>query len=64
VDDAAGMTERSADAGATVIAQPVTTQWNSLNSRLQAPAGLQLTLFTELGSDPVRSRLAGPQAAD
>jgi len=64
VDDAAGMTERSADAGATVIAQPVTTPWNSLSSRLQAPAGLQLTLFTELGSDPVRSRLAGPQAAD
>lgn len=48
VDDAAETTHRLADAGARVIAEPVRTPWNSLNSRLEAPAGLQLTLFTEL----------------
>jgi lactoylglutathione lyase len=35
-------------AGATLIAEPRVTPWNSLNARLDAPAGLQLTLFTEL----------------
>ena len=48
VDDAAETTHRLADAGARVIGEPVRTPWNSLNSRLEAPAGLQLTLFTEL----------------
>ena len=38
-----------AGAGATVIAEPTVTPWNSLNARLDAPGGLQLTLFTELG---------------
>jgi lactoylglutathione lyase len=37
-------------AGATLIAEPTVTPWNSLNARLEAPAGLQLTLFTELGA--------------
>jgi hypothetical protein len=36
-----------ADAGATVLAEPRPTPWGSLNSRLEAPAGLQLTLFQE-----------------
>jgi lactoylglutathione lyase len=49
VDDSAAMTARLAAAGATVIAEPVVTPWNSLNARLEGPAGLQLTLFTELG---------------
>jgi len=48
VDDAAGMTARLTNAGARLIASPVTTPWNSLNSRLEAPAGLQVTLFEEL----------------
>jgi lactoylglutathione lyase len=48
VDDAEATTAALAGAGATVIARPVRTPWNSLNSRLDAPAGLQLTLFTEL----------------
>ena len=34
---------------AQVLAEPTRTPWNSLNSRLRAPAALQLTLFTELG---------------
>jgi predicted enzyme related to lactoylglutathione lyase len=48
VADAAVETARLAEAGATVIAEPVRTPWNSLNSRLEGPAGLQLTLFEEL----------------
>ncbi|HUG47599.1 MAG TPA: VOC family protein [Candidatus Limnocylindria bacterium] len=46
VDDTHAATERLALAGATVIAQPVPTPWGSLNSRLSAPGGLQLTLFS------------------
>jgi hypothetical protein len=34
-------------AGATVIAEPTRTPWASLNARLEAPADLQLTLFTD-----------------
>ena len=49
VDDAPRTTRRLEDAGARVIAEPVRTPWDSLNARLEAPAGLQLTLFTELG---------------
>jgi hypothetical protein len=48
VDDAAEATTRLTDAGARLIAAPVRTPWSSLNSRLEAPAGLQLTLFEEL----------------
>ena len=35
-------------AGATIVAQPTVTPWRSLNARLEAPAGLQLTLFSAL----------------
>ena len=49
VDDSAAMTATLAAAGATVVAEPTQTPWNSLNARLEGPAGLQLTLFTELG---------------
>jgi lactoylglutathione lyase len=49
VDDAAASTDAARAAGATVLAQPVRTPWDSLNARLDAPGGLQLTLFTELG---------------
>lgn len=47
VADSAAATARLADAGATVIAPPTPTPWQSLNSRLEAPAGLQLTLFSD-----------------
>jgi catechol 2,3-dioxygenase-like lactoylglutathione lyase family enzyme len=50
VPDAANATEELAAAGATVLAPPTVTPWNSLNSRLDAAGGLQLTLFEELGS--------------
>ncbi|NRQ40193.1 VOC family protein [Nonomuraea sp. NN258] len=49
VDDSTAATARLAEGGAEVIAPPTRTPWNSLNSRLSAPAGLQLTLFEELG---------------
>ena len=48
VDDAAGTTRLLEDGGARVLSEPVRTPWDSLNARLEAPAGLQLTLFEEL----------------
>ena len=48
VEDSAAVTREAAQAGASVIAEPTTTPWNSLNSRLEGPAGLQLTIFQEL----------------
>jgi len=50
VDDAAAATDAAVADGATLIAEPTVTPWNSLNSRLEGQAGLQLTLFQELGS--------------
>jgi lactoylglutathione lyase len=49
VDDSRATMHALAGAGATVIAEPTVTPWNSLNARLEAPGGLQLTLFQELG---------------
>lgn len=48
VADTAATTDRLVAAGAALIAAPTPTPWNSLNSRLEAPAGLQITLFEEL----------------
>lgn len=50
VDDAAATTEAAVDGGAGLIAKPKRTPWNSLNSRLDGPADVQLTLFEELDS--------------
>ena len=50
VDDSAATLRQLEAAGATVLAEPTRTPWSSLNARLEGPAGLQLTLFTELGS--------------
>jgi catechol 2,3-dioxygenase-like lactoylglutathione lyase family enzyme len=49
VADSAAATVTLAEGGATVIAEPVRTPWNSVSSRLQASGDLQLTLFTDLG---------------
>jgi catechol 2,3-dioxygenase-like lactoylglutathione lyase family enzyme len=49
VDDGRAVTARLVEAGAEQLAPPTVTPWNSLNSRLNAPAGLQLTVFQELG---------------
>jgi lactoylglutathione lyase len=49
VDDSPAVTAALEGAGADVIAPPTRTPWDSLNARLVAPAGLQLTIFAELG---------------
>ena len=49
VTDAGRVTSRLVEAGAELIAPPVETPWRSLNSRLAAPGGIQVTLFQELG---------------
>lgn len=48
VDDATAATARLSAAGASLVAPPTETPWRSLNARLEAPAGLQLTLFEQL----------------
>jgi len=48
VSDAASATVKLAAVGAEVVAAPTQTPWHSLNSRLEGPAGLQLTLFSDL----------------
>ena len=50
VVDAKAATDELVDAGASLIAPPRRTPWDSLNARLEGPAGLQLTLFEELGA--------------
>jgi catechol 2,3-dioxygenase-like lactoylglutathione lyase family enzyme len=49
VTDTAGTTRRALEAGAELVAEPTRTPWDSLNSRLETPGGIQLTLFEELG---------------
>jgi catechol 2,3-dioxygenase-like lactoylglutathione lyase family enzyme len=51
VADSPSVTDALVDAGAELIAAPVETPWRSLNSRLAAPAGLQITLFQELDAE-------------
>ncbi|MFF2831795.1 VOC family protein [Cellulosimicrobium cellulans] len=51
VDDARVATGRAVEAGAELVAPPTRTPWGSLNSRLDAPAGLHVTLFQELGGE-------------
>ena len=46
VADSAATAARLVEAGAELIAEPVTTPWNDRNVRLQAPDGTQLTLFS------------------
>ena len=48
VDDCEAATRAAIEAGAASIAPPTLTPWNSRNARLEAPAGIQLTLFQEL----------------
>jgi len=59
VADSTATTAELVAAGATLIAPPTATPWQSLNSRLEAPAGLQITLLQELESLEERTRRAG-----
>ncbi len=47
VDDAQAATRTLVEAGAELVAPPTRTPWDSLNARLEGPAGLQLTIFEE-----------------
>jgi predicted enzyme related to lactoylglutathione lyase len=48
VADSDGVTRRLVEGGATLVAEPTETPWRSLNARLDAPAGLHITVFQEL----------------
>jgi uncharacterized glyoxalase superfamily protein PhnB len=47
VDDARAATAGAETVGAEVVAPPTETPWRSLNARLEAPGGLQITLYQE-----------------
>jgi uncharacterized glyoxalase superfamily protein PhnB len=51
VVDAKGVTRDLVEGGAELIAAPTVTPWHSLNSRLAAPADLQITVFEELDDE-------------
>jgi catechol 2,3-dioxygenase-like lactoylglutathione lyase family enzyme len=51
VTDVRSATDVLVAEGAALIAPPTATPWQSLNSRLEAPAGLQITLFEELTTE-------------
>ncbi len=56
VADAAETTDRLVAGGADLVASPTETPWRSLNARLDAPAGLHVTVFQEL--EPAEERTA------
>ena len=47
VRDSHAATRRLLEAGATEVAPPTVTPWQSVNARLDAPAGLHITVFQE-----------------
>lgn len=51
VDDAVATTVAMTSAGALLEASPRQTPWQSMNARLRAPAGLQVTMFQELSPE-------------
>lgn len=59
VDDTRAATDALVATGAELVAPPVETPWRTLNSRLNAPAGLQVTLFQELEPIDAREQLEG-----
>jgi lactoylglutathione lyase len=46
VEDSDAAAARLIAAGAAEVAPPVTTPWGDRNARIEAPDGMQLTLFT------------------
>jgi lactoylglutathione lyase len=55
VADSAETSRRLAANGATLLAEATLTPWQDLNARLEAPGGLQLTLFSEAPNLPQTS---------
>lgn len=49
VEDCTAATQAAGSGGATVVAPPTRTPWDSLNARFEAPGGVHLTLFEEQG---------------
>lgn len=47
VADVESVTSELVEAGAEMVAPPTATPWDSVNSRLQAPGSLQVTVFQE-----------------
>jgi predicted enzyme related to lactoylglutathione lyase len=47
VADSRAMTAQLGAGGARVLAEPTRTPWDTENARLEGPAGLQLTLFSD-----------------
>ena len=52
VTDSRAVTDQLVEAGARLVASPTETPWRSLNARLDAPAGLHITIFQELDETP------------
>jgi lactoylglutathione lyase len=52
VADSAATSRHLAANGATLLADATVTPWQDLNARLEAPGGLQLTLFSEAPPRP------------
>ncbi|MER7460604.1 VOC family protein [Micromonospora sp. NPDC126480] len=63
VADTAATTGRLTRAGAHLVAPPVRTPWNSLNSRLAGPACVQVTLFQDLAAPDDGADLIGATIA-
>lgn len=59
VDDAHATTDAAVAAGAALQASPRETPWRSLNSRIAAPAGLEVTFFEELEDAATRRQRPG-----
>jgi uncharacterized glyoxalase superfamily protein PhnB len=59
VDDSPAVTADLVEAGADLIAAPRETPWRSVNSRLHAPADLEVTLFQELETLEERTARSG-----
>jgi lactoylglutathione lyase len=52
VTDANAVTQELLAAGASLVANSTRTPWQSLNARLDGPAGLHFTVFEELNPPP------------
>lgn len=59
VPDAAATTAALEAGGATLVAAPTETPWRSLNARLEAPGGLQITAYQELETLEERTQKPG-----
>lgn len=59
VEDTPAAHAAATAAGAAEIAPPVRTPFRSVNSRVQGPAGWQVTFFQELEDIATRARIAG-----